>query len=68
MVLIDISGSMGSRLDAEGLLRIGAVKGFFEAFSDKTIAYGYNHTVSVIFFESDIELLSDFTNDFMLFK
>ena len=68
MVVIDVSGSMSASFDAEGIQRIGAVKVFFEAYSDKVIAYKYNHEVAVIFFESHAQLSSGFTKDFEKFK
>jgi len=39
-VLLDISGSMGEPFD-EGLNRMGAVKTFFDAFADRTMAYNF---------------------------
>ena len=42
VVLLDISGSMGGRFFNEpDLIRIGAVKSFFEAFAYRTMAYNF---------------------------
>jgi Mg-chelatase subunit ChlD len=60
--LFDISGSMGSKFFNEpDLVRIGAVKSFFEAFAYRTIAYNLEHVVSLIFFDDKIEVQCDFT-------
>lgn len=62
VVLFDISGSMGSKFfNEQDLKRIGAVKSFFEALAYRTIAYNFEHVVSLIFFDYQIEIQSDFT-------
>ena len=43
------------------LKRIGAVKSFFEAFAFRTIAYNFQHVVSLFFFDHTIENQCDFT-------
>lgn len=46
---------MGSKFFNEpDLVRIGAVKSFFEAFAYRTIAYNLEHVVSLIFFDDKI--------------
>ena len=61
-ILFDISGSMGSRFFNEpDLKRIGAVKSFFEAFAFRTIAYNFEHVVSLFFFDNHVENQCDFT-------
>lgn len=62
VVLFDISGSMSGRFFNEpDLLRIGACKLFFEALAYRTIAYSFEHVVSLTFFDSAIEVQCDFT-------
>ena len=61
-VLFDISGSMGSRFFNEpDLKRIGAVKSFFEAFAYRTIAYNFEHVVSLFFFDNVVDNQCGFT-------
>lgn len=61
-VLMDISGSMGGKFfNEKDLNRIGAVKSFFEAFAYRTIAYNFEHVVSLILFDNQIEIQCDFT-------
>ena len=61
-VLMDISGSMGGKFFNEtDLNRIGAVKSFFEALAYRTIAYNFEHVVSLILFDNQIEVQCDFT-------
>ena len=43
------------------LKRIGAVKSFFEAFAYRTIAYNFEHVVSLFFFDSVVENQCGFT-------
>ncbi len=50
------------------LQRVGAAIIFFEAFSDKLIAFNYKHEIAVIFFETNIDLKSKFTSQYMHFK
>lgn len=52
----------------KNLTRLGAVKAFFGAFADRTMAYNFQHVVSLIFFDSKIEVQCDFTELFMQFK
>lgn len=62
VVLMDISGSMGSKFFNENdLTRMGAVKSFFEALAYRTIAYNFEHVVSLILFDNNIEIQCDFT-------
>lgn len=49
----------------KNLTRLGAVKAFFGAFADRTMAYNFQHVVSLIFFDSKIEVQCDFTELFM---
>lgn len=51
----------------EGLPRIGAVNAFFSAFADKTLAFEYNHVVSLYWFDDRIEKKCDFIKDMNLF-
>lgn len=61
-VLFDISGSMGGGFFNEpDLKRIGAVKSFFEAFAYRTIAYNFEHVVSLFFFDHTVENQCGFT-------
>lgn len=56
MVLYDVSGSMKCRFYGEDHLnRIGATNAFFSAFADKTLAFEFNHIVSLYCFDSKIE-------------
>ena len=68
-MLYDISGSMGSTFfgDVDKLTRIGAVNAFFSAFADKTMAFEYNHIVSLYWFDTNINKKCDFTQDFNYF-
>lgn len=61
-MLFDISGSMGGGFFNEpDLKRIGAVKSFFEAFAYRTIAYNFEHVVSLFFFDHTVENQCGFT-------
>lgn len=61
-VLFDISGSMSSKFFNEpDLIRIGAVKSFFEAFAYRTIAYNFEHVVSLFFFDDKVDNQCGFT-------
>lgn len=62
IVVFDISGSMEETF-SPNLQRIGAVKAFFQAFADRTIAYNFTHIISLIFFDSDILQVCDFTEN-----
>lgn len=62
VILFDISGSMGSRFFNEpDLIRIGAVKSFFEAFAYRTMAYSFEHVVQLMFFDNKTEVKCTFT-------
>lgn len=53
---------MGGRFFNEpDLKRIGACKLFFEALAYRTIAYSFEHVVSLIFFDYEIQVQCDFT-------
>jgi Mg-chelatase subunit ChlD len=68
-VLFDTSGSTASSLYGEvGLNRLGGVKSFFSAFADRTMAYSFRHVISLITFQSTIEVQTDFTEMFVQFK
>ena len=64
VVVLDVSGSMGE-IFAKGLERIGAVKAFFSAFADRTMAYNFNHAIALIFFDTDVRLVCSFTDLFI---
>lgn len=51
----------GKFFNENDLLRIGACKLFFEALAYRTIAYSFEHVVSLTFFDSSIEIQCDFT-------
>lgn len=40
---------------------MSAVKEFFHAFANRTMAYDFHHVISLIFFNNSIEVKSDFT-------
>lgn len=62
VVLFDVSGSMGGKFFNEpDLKRIGACKSFFEALAYRTIAYSFEHVVSLTFFDNEINKQLDFT-------
>ena len=63
VVVLDVSGSMGEDFGG-GLLRIGAVKAFFHAFADRTMAYDFKHVISLIFFDSKVQKICNFTDVF----
>lgn len=46
---------------------MGAVNAFFSAFADKTMAFEYNHIVSLYQFNTQINKLCDFNNNFNKF-
>ena len=61
-VLFDVSYSMKSHFFNERhLQRIGAAKAFFEAFAYRTIAYNFEHVVSLMFFNNHITEYCGFT-------
>ena len=56
VVLLDISGSMGGKFFSEpDLKRIGAVKSFFEAFAYRTMAYNFEHVISLVLFDDRVD-------------
>lgn len=60
--MFDVSGSMGGKFFMEAdLKRIGACKLFFEALAYRTIAYSFEHVVSLTFFDDQINIQLDFT-------
>lgn len=50
------------------LERIGAIKAFFSAFADRTMAYDFNHVVSLMFFNNKTHEMCGFTELFTQFK
>ena len=46
---------------------MGAAKAFFCAFADESIAYGFNHVISLILFGSKVEIICPFTDLFERF-
>jgi ubiquitin-conjugating enzyme E2 D/E len=54
--------------NSEDLQRIGAVKAFFSAFADRTMAYNLKHVISLVFFDDKYELKCSFTEVFAQFK
>ena len=67
MVVLDVSGSM-EEIFTDELQRIGAVKAFFSAFADRTMAYNFHHVISLIFFDSKVKTICLFTDLFIQFK
>lgn len=62
VVLFDISGSMATKYFKEkDLNRIGACKSFFEALAYRTIAYSFEHVISLVFFDNNINVCCSFT-------
>ena len=60
---------MGQRFFNESdLKRIGAVKAFFEAFAFRTIAYNFEHVVSLFFFDNIVDNYCSFTEAFYDFN
>lgn len=53
---------------AADLKRIGAVKAFFEAFAYRTIAYNFEHVVSLFFFDNVVDNYCSFTEAFYDFN
>ena len=43
---------------------MGAVKAFFTAFADRTLAYNLKHVVSLVFFNDQVLEMCDFTENF----
>jgi hypothetical protein len=65
IVILDISGSMEEQFyESEGLQRMGAVKAFFNAFADRTMAYNLKHVIALAFFDDKYELKCTFTEVF----
>ena len=68
-MMLDKSSSMNEKFfDEADLLRIGAVKFFFEAFAHRTMAYNFNHVISLILFDKVAEVKVDFTESFQDFN
>jgi len=54
-ILFDVSISMKSPFfGSPDLQRIGAAKAFFEAFAFRTIAYNFEHAISLFFFNNKV--------------
>jgi ubiquitin-conjugating enzyme E2 D/E len=69
MVLLDVSGSMDQQyFDTVGMKRIDAVKAFFNAFADRTMAYDFKHVISLVFFNNALNQICDFTEVLNQFK
>ena len=51
----------GGFFNEPDLKRIGAVKSFFEAFAYRTIAYNFEHVVSLFFFDNVVQNQCGFT-------
>jgi Mg-chelatase subunit ChlD len=47
---------------------MGAVKGFFHAFADRTMAYKLKHVISLVYFDDQYVLKCSFTEAFAQFK
>ena len=67
IVLIDISGSMGTTWDS-GVSRLNAVKQLFHAFANRTMAYNLFHVVGLTVFASKLTCVSKVTELFEEFK
>ena len=69
IVLLDISGSMTSPyFQVAEMDRMSAVKAFFNAFADRTMAYDFHHAISLVLFNNQVKLKCDFTDLFTQFK
>lgn len=58
----------GKFFNEPDLIRIGAVKSFFEAFAYRTMAYNFEHVISLILFDNVAEMKVDFTESFQDFN
>ena len=67
IVLIDISGSMGTTWDS-GVSRLNAVKQLFHAFANRTMAYNLFHVVGFTLFANKLTYVSKVTELFEQFK
>lgn len=69
VVLIDVSGSMDDLFyDCKDMTRLGAVKAFFGAFADRSMAYKLKTAVSLAFFDDQYLLQCGFTESWFQFK
>ena len=69
IVLLDISGSMKSPyFNVAEMDRMSAVKAFFGAFADRTMASDFHHVISLVLFNNKLTLKCDFTELFTQFK
>ena len=54
--------------ECEDLEKIGAVKAFFNAFADRTMAYNLKNVISLVYFNNKYDLKCSFTEVFAQFK
>jgi len=69
VVLLDVSGSMNSVFSRQtGTTRIEAVKQFFHAFSNRSMAYNFPHHIGLILFGTNVTVACPLTPLFENFK
>ncbi|CAG9312007.1 unnamed protein product [Blepharisma stoltei] len=68
-VLFDNSSSMDNQYfgSKDKFKRVDAIKQFFESFSDRTIGYDLKNIVSLYVFNSDVQKISNFTENIITF-
>ncbi len=72
VVVFDASHSMRNLYERDGnnikLSKLTAAKLFFNSFAEKTMAYGFKHTISLITFNNEVRLYCPLTENFITFK
>ncbi|CAL8287126.1 unnamed protein product [Arctogadus glacialis] len=69
LVLIDTSTSMrGNCYDDLKMRKIDAAKELFDSFASRTMAYDFQHLISLVSFSSDVKLIHTFTENLEVFK
>ena len=66
---MDTSTSMKKNCyDDLKMKRIDAVKELFDSFASRTMAYDFQHVISLVSFSSDVKLIHTFTETLEIFK
>ncbi|XP_056442131.1 uncharacterized protein LOC130379374 isoform X2 [Gadus chalcogrammus] len=69
LVLIDTSNSMRVNCyDDLKMRKIDAAKELFDSFASRTMAYDFQHLISLVSFSSDVKLIHTFTETLEVFK
>ncbi|XP_006822901.1 uncharacterized protein LOC102801018 [Saccoglossus kowalevskii] len=68
VVLFDISGSMDSRCLNGSMTQLDAIKQFFCAFADRSMAYNFKHVIGLTTFNNTVHVMDTCTEAFESFK